>query len=80
MGFSRNETPQGSDRVGVIPISRFYAQFTGCPDVPQNDASWFRIPEHFLQRGHKREVFRDDLGEFRGCARGLLPCYPGTCS
>ena len=48
MGFSRNTTPQGSPRIGVILISRFYAQFTGCPDVPPNDVSWFRIPEHFL--------------------------------
>ena len=77
MGFSRNETPQGSDRVGVIPISRFYAQFTGCPDVPQNDASWFRIPEHFLSAATSGEVFRDDLGEFSRIRKGLLPCYPG---
>lgn len=77
MGFSRNETPQGSDRVGVIPISRFYSQFTGCPDVPQNDASWFRIPEHFLSAATSGEVFRDDLGEFSRIRKGLLPCYPG---
>ena len=77
MGFSRNTTAQGSGRVGVIPIGRFYAQFTGCTDVPQNDASWFRIPEHFLSAATRGEVFRDDLGEFSRIRKGLLPCYPG---
>ena len=76
MGFSRNNTPQGSGRVGVIPISRFYSQFTGCPDVPPNDAAWLRIPEHFLAAATSGEVFRDDLGEFTGIRKGLLPCYP----
>ena len=77
MGISRNTTPQGSGRVGVIPVSRFYSQFTGCPDVPQNEASWFRIPEHFLSAATSGEVFRDDLGEFTRIRKGLLPCYPG---
>ena len=77
MGFSRNVTQQGSGRVGVIPIGRFYAQFTGCTDVPPNDASWFRIPDHFLSAATSGEVFRDDLGEFSRIRKGLLPCYPG---
>ena len=76
MGFSRNTTPQGSPRIGVILISRFYAQFTGCPDVPPNDVSWFRIPEHFLAAATSGEVFRDDPGEFTRIRKGLLPCYP----
>lgn len=76
MGFSRNTTPQAAGRVGVIPISRFYAQFTGCPDVPPNEASWFRIPEHFLNAATSGEVFIDDLGEFTRIRKALLPCYP----
>lgn len=76
MGFSRNNTPQGAPRVGVIPISRFYAQFTGCPDVPPNEAAWLRIPEHFLAAATSGEVFRDDLGEFIRIRKALLPCYP----
>lgn len=76
MGFSRNNTPQGSGRVGVIPINRFYSQFTGCPNVPTNDAAWLRIPEHFLAAATSGEVFRDDLGEFTGIRKALLPCYP----
>lgn len=76
MGFSRNNTPQGSPRVGVIPISRFYSQFTGCPDVPPNDAAWLRIPEHFLSAATSGEVYRDDPGEFTRIRQALLPCYP----
>jgi hypothetical protein len=76
MGFSRNNTPQGSARVGVMQISRFYGQFTGCPDVPPNDASWFRIPEHFLAAATSGEVFRDDPEEFTRIREALLPCYP----
>ena len=76
MGFSRNTTPQGSPRIGVILISRFYAQFTGCPDVPPNDVSWFRIPEHFLAAATSGEVFRDDPEGFTRIREALLPCYP----
>jgi hypothetical protein len=76
MGFSRNTTAQGSGRVGVMPISRFYSQFTGCPDVPPNDAAWLRIPEHFLAAATSGEVFFDELGEFSRIRKALLPCYP----
>lgn len=76
MGFSRNVTAQASGRVGVIPISRFYVQFTGCPDVPPNEAAWFRIPEHHLASATSGEVFYDDLGEFSRIRKALLPCYP----
>ena len=76
MGFSRNMTAQGSGRVGVMPISRFYSQFTGCPDVPPNDAAWLRIPEHFLAAATSGKVFFDELGEFSRIRKALLPCYP----
>ena len=76
MGFSRNMTAQGSGRVGVMPISRFYSQFTGCPDVPPNDAAWLRIPEHFLAAATSGEVFFDEIGEFSRIRKALLPCYP----
>lgn len=76
MGFSRNVTAQASGRLGVIPISRFYTQFTGCPDIPPNDAAWIRIPEHHLASATSGEVFYDDLGEFSRIRKALLPCYP----
>lgn len=76
MGFSRNTTPQGADRVGVIPVGGFYARFIGCSDVPKDEAAWLRIPEHFLNAVTSGEVFYDELGEFSRIRRGLLPCYP----
>lgn len=76
MGFSRNTTIQGSGRVGVMQISRFYSQFTGCPDVPPDDAAWFRIPEHLLASATSGEVFCDGPGEFTRIRKALLPCYP----
>ena len=76
MGFSRNATAEGSGRVGVMTIGRFYSQFTGCPDVPPNDVAWLRIPEHHLASATGGEVFCDDLGEFSRIRKALLPCYP----
>ena len=76
MGVSRNATPLGSGRVGVIRISRFYSQFTGCTDVPPSDAAWLRIPEYFLADATNGEVFFDEIGEFSRIRNALLPCYP----
>lgn len=75
-GFARNDTEHGSGRVGVMSISRFYRQFTGCPDIPPDNMTWLRIPEHFLAAATSGEVFRDDIGEFSRIRAGLLPCYP----
>jgi len=72
MGFSRNTAPQGSGRVGVMQISRFYSQFTGCPDVPPNDAAWLRIPEHLLAAATSGEVFLMKLANSAGS--GMLFC------
>lgn len=75
-GFRRLETPQGSGRVGVMLISRFYAQFTGCPDIPPDDIAWLKIPEHFLAAAVSGAVFRDGPGEFSRIRAALSACYP----
>lgn len=75
-GIARLETPQGSGRVGIMRIGAFYAQFTGCPDVPQDDMAWLRIPEHFLAAATSGAVFRDDSGNFTRIREALLRCYP----
>ena len=75
-GCVRNTTPQGAGRVGVMRIGQFYAQYTGCRDIPSGDSAWLRIPEHLLAAATSGEVFRDDLGEFSRIRSGLLPCYP----
>ena len=76
LGYARNATLQGADRVGVMRISRFYAQYTGCLGIPSGDAAWLRIPEHLLAAATSGEIFRDELGEFSRVRNGLLPCYP----
>ena len=76
LGYARNATPQGAGRVGVMRISRFYAQYTGCRGIPSGDAAWLRIPEHLLAAATSGEIFRDELGEFSRVRNGLLPCYP----
>ena len=75
-GVPRLETPQGAGRVGVMRIGAFYSQFTGCADVPSDNISWFRIPEHFLSAATNGAVFRDDLGEFSRIRSALSQCYP----
>ncbi|MEG1912217.1 MAG: DUF4037 domain-containing protein [Cloacibacillus sp.] len=76
MGFRRNTMPQGEGRVGVMPASRFYRQLIGSCGVPQDEPSWFRIPEHFLAAATSGEVFRDDEGGFSRVRNALLRCYP----
>ncbi|MBR4400380.1 MAG: DUF4037 domain-containing protein [Synergistes sp.] len=76
MCITRNTQPQASHRTGVIRISDFYRRYTGCSTVPPDEASWFRIPSHLLAAATAGAVFRDDLGEFSGIRKALLPCYP----
>lgn len=75
-GFKRNATLQGAGRVGVIRIGQFYTRMIGSSGVPQSDAEWLRIPEHFLAAATSGEVFYDGPGEFTRIRSGLLPCYP----
>ena len=75
-GVPRLETPQGAGRVGVMRIGAFYAKFTGCADVPSDNISWLRIPEHFLSAATNGAVFRDDLGEFSRIRTSLSNFYP----
>lgn len=75
-GFTRTETPEGAGRVGVIPIDRFYARYTGCTDVPQTNLEWLRIPERFLSIATNGEVFADPEGEFTRIRARLKDFYP----
>lgn len=76
LGIRRTTEPQGADRIGVMRIGDFYARFTGCRDVPRDDISWLRIPEHLLAAAVSGEVFRDELGEFSRIRAGLAAFYP----
>ena len=75
MGFSRKPTGTGSQRVGIMRTSDFYAYYIGCT-VPESLMKWLRIQEHFLATCTSGEVFEDALGEFSAIRGALLPCYP----
>lgn len=76
LGYSRIETPEGAGRVGVIPIDRFYARYTGCSGVPEDNMAWMRIPERFLSIATNGEVFADPEGEFTRIRQRLQNFYP----
>lgn len=76
MGFTRQETAEGAGRVGVIPIDRFYARYTGCTDLPQTNMDWMRIPERFLSIATNGQVFADPEGEFTRIRTRLQQFYP----
>lgn len=76
LGYTRNTMPQAAGRVGVTTVGRFYRQFTGLADAPEDNLSWFRIPEHFLACATSGEVFTDPVGEFTRIREALLSGYP----
>lgn len=76
MGYTRQETPEGAGRMGVIPIDRFYIRFTNVEGVPQSNIEWLRIPERFLSIATNGEVFDDPEGVFTSTRNGLMQFYP----
>ena len=77
LGFPpRRVMSQGMDRVGVMPMTRYWKKFTGLPDLPHSDLDWLRIPEHFLAQAVNGRVFEDNLGEFTRIREGYLKFYP----
>lgn len=63
-------------RLGVMSIGDFYASFTGCSDIPENNMDWFLISENNLATATNGEVFEDKLGEFSRIRKGLKAGYP----
>lgn len=75
-GFSRKGFI-ARDRLGVMPMSRFYQQFTSFPDGrPQTMVDWLFIPEAQLAAATNGEIFEDGPGFFSGIREGLLRFYP----
>ncbi len=75
-GYTRNETAEGTRRVGVHSIEGFYRRYTGCTGIPQNNREWFKIPESFLSTATNGEIFIDSLGTFSQIRKGLQGFYP----
>lgn len=73
---ARRVMPHGADRVGVMPMSRFWRKFTGLADLPGSDREWLRIPEHFLAQATNGRVFEDGPGRFTRIREGYRKFYP----
>lgn len=69
---------RSGQRVGVFPISAFYSQFLGAPELPISDADWLQIPEELLATATNGEVFDDPLGEFSRLRASLQAYYPAS--
>ena len=64
MGFSRNNSFHDAGRHGVIPIEKFFTNYTGCPQGPVSLQEWFRVPSHFLAVCTNGKIFEDRTGTF----------------
>ena len=66
---TRNSTPEGANRVGVMEIDEFFRRFTGHTHAPKADSLrdvmvWNTIPQERLAAAVNGQVFEDPLGEF----------------
>lgn len=66
---TRNSTPEGTNRVGVMEIDEFFRRFTGHTHAPKADSLrdvmvWNSIPQERLASVVSGQVFEDPLGEF----------------
>lgn len=65
MGFNRNAlNPVGGNRHGVIRMSDFFMEKTGCTDGNLSLKDWFFVPEQSLLEATNGKIFRDDRGGF----------------
>lgn len=76
LGYTRNTTQQGGDRVGPMRISEFYGRFAGNIDSLSKQSYWLVVPEHFLATAVNGKVFCDPLGEFTRIRTFLKNYYP----
>jgi hypothetical protein len=72
----RSSNTRSGKRVGVFPISGFYSEFLGAPELPISDADWLQIPEELLASAVNGEVFDDPLGAFSRIRTDLAGYYP----
>jgi hypothetical protein len=72
----RSEAMALGDRVGVLPIGRFYRKFLGWNQPPTLPQEWLQIPEQALAACTNGRVFCDPLGTFSHFRMVLLAYYP----
>lgn len=72
----RQESPNGSGRVGVLSVTGFFYGLIGREDVPKSSMEWMFLPESRLSMASNGEVFLDEAGEFSRIYEGLKGFYP----
>lgn len=75
LGFS-TQNILATDRLGVMPISRFYQRFTGSPTGPATLLDWLMTPEAQLASATNGAIFHDEDGAFTAVRNRLLAFYP----
>jgi hypothetical protein len=75
-GYERIDSDLGQGRTGVFEIGDFYRRQIGCPNGPENDVHWLKIPEKFLAASVSGRVFHDPLGEFSRIRDKIRSYYP----
>lgn len=75
-GYERIQTPQGTGRVGVVSVEKFYSRYIGMDNAPCDNMQWLRIPETFLATATNGQVFLDNLGRFSEIRSVLKGFYP----
>ena len=82
-GFTRKESSQGSNRVGVTTIAGFYHRLLGkeninnlSKDFKATDVSWAQISDEALAAAVNGEVFTDQEGIFSAIRTVLQKGFP----
>ena len=74
-GFGpRIASPGEEFRVGVCPVTTFYATYTGLDHAPSTLKEWISIPDQSLSICTNGRVFADPLGQFSQW-RGILTAF-----
>ena len=72
----RQESRNGSGRVGVLSIQQFFYGLIGREDAPRSNMEWMFVPESRLSMASNGEVFWDESGEFSQIYDRLKSFYP----
>lgn len=72
----RRDTPEGTGRLGVTSVERFYYRFLGRSSAPEKLTDWFRVPEKLLASAVNGRVFSDPCGQFTEIREKIRDFYP----
>lgn len=72
----RQESQNGSGRVGALSIPAFFYGLIGREDAPNSNLEWMFLPESRLSMAANGEVFLDECGEFSRIHERLRKFYP----